>query len=262
MPKIVSYIWILIGILVVAFPAIADELVVIPTREGVTTSYWWMPRDKAKANLVLMSGGSGGIGYRDGQPQSENFLIRSREHFATGNPQAAFNIALMGNSSDMRQLNPESRATSSHIADIAALVAHVRSQNLAPIWLVSTSQGTISAAAAGIALGNKIDGIVFSAAMTLPLLVPTSLSQQPIHEIKVPTLVVFHENDGCRTTRPEQGSMVLDRLSQAKPKKLLLLRGGSGPRGDPCQALHWHGFINMEAEAARVMTDWILKPQP
>lgn len=242
--------------------ALADSLITIPTRDNVTLSYWWMPREAVKANLILMSGGSGGIGYRDGIPQSDNFLIRSREHFASGNPLAKFNVALMGNSSDMRQLNPETRAKNEHVTDIAALVAHIRTQNSAPIWLVGTSQGTISAAAAGIALGNKIEGIIFSAPITLPLLVPTSLSQQPIHEIKVPAMVIFHEKDSCRTTRPEHGEAVLKRLSQSKPKKFLLISGGDSPSGEACQALHWHGFINMEAQAALVITNWILNPQP
>ena len=48
-----------VGSLMVGFCAIAfaDELVAIPTREGVTSSYWWMPRNNAKANLILLSGG-------------------------------------------------------------------------------------------------------------------------------------------------------------------------------------------------------------
>ncbi len=38
-----------VGSLMVGFCAIAfaDELVAIPTREGVTSSYWWMPRNNA-----------------------------------------------------------------------------------------------------------------------------------------------------------------------------------------------------------------------
>lgn len=241
--------------------ASADELVNLPTRSGVTSSYWWMPRDNAKANLILLSGGSGGIGYRNGLPQSSNFLIRSREHFATGNPDGAFNVALLGNASDMRQLDPDSRVRPEHVQDIAAVVAHIRARNNAPIWLIGTSQGTISAAAAGIELGEKISGLVFSAAYTA-FKTPTSVPKQAIEKIKVPVLVVFHEKDSCRVTRPDEAGYIIDKLKNASVKKLLLVTGGQDPTGDECEALHWHGFINAEASSSKAITDWVLRPSP
>ncbi|HMS26420.1 MAG TPA: alpha/beta hydrolase [Burkholderiaceae bacterium] len=241
--------------------ALADELLVIPTREGVTSSYWWMPRQNAKANLILLSGGSGGIGYRNGTPQSSNFLIRSRDHFATGNPSAAFNIALLGNATDMRQLDPVLRARPAHVQDIAAVVAHIRAKNNAPIWLVGTSQGTISAAAAAIELGDKLDGIVLSASFT-SFKTATSVPKQAIDKIRVPVLVISHEKDSCNVTRPDENKYIIDSLKNARVKKMMTLTGGHDPTGNECEALHWHGFINFEAQASKAMTDWILKPTP
>jgi predicted esterase len=247
--------------LVTPLCAVADELIAVPTRTGVTTSYWWMPRDNAKANLILLSGGSGGIGYRNGTPQSNNFLIRSRDHFAAGNPAGAFNVALLGNASDMRQLDPALRATPEHVADIAAVVAHIRAKSAAPIWLVGTSQGTISAAAAAITLGDKLSGVVLSAAYT-SFKSPTSVPLQAIDAIKVPVLVISHERDTCRVTLPHEGQYIIDKLTAAPVKKLMLVSGGHDPTGNECEALHWHGFINMEAQASNIITDWIVNPKP
>jgi pimeloyl-ACP methyl ester carboxylesterase len=241
--------------------SIADELVSLPTRAGVTSSYWWMPRDNAKANLILLSGGSGGIGYRNGTPQSNNFLIRSRDYFVSNDSKSTFNVALLGNASDMRQLNPALRAQSEHIQDIAAVVAHIRAKSSAPIWLIGTSQGTISAAAAAIELGDKVDGLVLSAAYTA-FKTPTSVPQQAIDKIRVPVLVVFHEKDSCKVTRPDEAKYIIDKLTQARAKKLMLLSGGQNPIGDECEALHWHGFIGAEAQAAKTITDWVLNPTP
>ena len=245
--------------------ASADELVNVPTRAGVassiTTSYWWMPRDNAKANLILLSGGAGGIGYRNGTPQSNNFLIRSRDHFATGNPNGAFNVALLGNASDLRQLDPVLRARAEHVQDIAAVVAHIRARNNAPIWLIGTSQGTISAAAAAIELGDKIDGIILSASITA-FKIPTSVPLLAIDKIRVPVLVISHEKDSCSATRPDENRFIVDKLKNARVKKLILLNGGQDPTGNECEALHWHGFINFEAQASKAMTDWVLNPTP
>ena len=216
--------------------AFADELLVLPTREGVTNSYWWMPRINAKANLILLSGGSGGIGYRNGTPQSSNFLIRSREHFATGNPEGNFNVALMGNASDMRQLDPGLRARSEHVQDIAAVVAHIRAKNKAPIWLLSASCTAFKT--------------------------PTSVPKQAIDKIRVPVLIISHEKDRCNATRPDENKYIIEGLKNARVKKLVTSSGGHNPTGDECEALHWHGFINYEAQASKAITDWIIKPSP
>ncbi len=241
--------------------AFADGLINLPTRAGVTSSYWWMPRDNAKANLILLSGGAGGMGYRNGTPQSANFLIRSRDHFATGNPNGTFNIALLGNASDLRQLDPALRAKAEHVQDIAAVIAHIREKNSAPIWLVGTSQGTISAAAAAIELGDKVDGVVLSASYTA-FKTPTSVPKQAIDKIQVPVFVISHEKDACSVTRPDENKYIIDKLKLARVKKMVLLSGGQNPTGDECEALHWHGFINFEAQASKVITDWVLNPAP
>lgn len=64
----------------------ADQLVAVPlAHSGVSTSYWWMPRDGAQTTLLLISGGSGGtggMGFDGKEPKSDNFLVRTRDLFA------------------------------------------------------------------------------------------------------------------------------------------------------------------------------------
>jgi hypothetical protein len=40
-----------------------------------------------------------------------------------------------------------------------------------------------------------------------------------------------------------------------------MMDGGSGPRGNPCEALHWHGYIGMERDAVSAIADWIRDPR-
>ena len=121
--------------------------------------------------------------------------------------------------------------------------------------------GTISAAAAAIELGDKVDGIVLSASMTA-FKIPTSVPLLAIDKIRVPVLVISHEKDSCNVTRPDENRFIIDKLKQARVKKLILLNGGQDPTGNECEALHWHGFINFEAQASKAMTDWVLNPTP
>ena len=235
----------------------ADQLLRVTSRPDVSISYWWMPRDAARATVVLFSGGGGGIGYRDGEPKSGNFLIRSRDEFA----KAGFNVALVGNPSDVPQLNPAFRQSAEHMADVQAIVADIRQRSSAPIWLVGTSQGTISAAAAAIEMGQQIAGVVLTATLTGQQ-AGGSVSSLAVERIQVPVLVHQHTKDSCRLTPPYLAERLVGRLTAAPIKKYMEVDGGQNPYGPPCEAFHYHGYIEMEPQAVAQIAAWIQKPTP
>jgi pimeloyl-ACP methyl ester carboxylesterase len=127
------------------------------------------------------------------------------------------------------------------------------------VWLVGTSRGTVSGTAAAIALGPKIAGLVLTASITSRAFgaVPT----QDIGKIQVPVLVLHHQRDACRLCVPDEARRMTAGFRSASVRKFIMVDGGSDPEGDPCEARHWHGFINYEKEAVKLLTDWMLKPQ-
>lgn len=238
--------------------AAQDHLVTVKTRESETIAYWWMPKAGAVASVLLFSGGAGGIGYREGQPRSGNFLIRSREYFRSEN----FNVALMGNPSDKRQLDDVWRVSENHLIDIANVIRDIRGKGSAqPVWLVGTSKGTVSVAAAAIDPKEKLAGAVLTASIT-NFRLPHSVPQQRIDRIGVPVLVYHHQDDACRSTVASETGWIMRALSNAPVKKLMIVTGGENPTGDPCEAFHWHGFVGMEARAVKEIADWVKNPQP
>jgi hypothetical protein len=234
-----------------------DRLIPVNTRPDVTTSYWWMPRDGATATVVLFSGGGGGIGYRDGEPKSGNFLIRSRNEFA----KAGFNVALMGNPSDMPKLTPVFRQSSEHFADARAVLQDIRSHSSAPVWLVGTSQGTISAAAIGIDLGPAVQGVVLTATLSGQQF-GGSVSDLALNKLAVPVLVHQHAKDSCRLTPPYLAERLISKLTASPVKKYMEVDGGQNPTGHVCEAFHYHGYIEMEPEAVAQISAWIKHPVP
>ena len=61
----------------------ADQIIRLETRDGVKVPVYYMKRDGATATVILLPGGAGGFGSPvDGKPTSNNFLVRSRDHFA------------------------------------------------------------------------------------------------------------------------------------------------------------------------------------
>jgi len=236
-----------------------DHLVTIDTRPGVKVGYWWMARPDAKATIVLLPGGEGGIGLKDGVPQSLNFLVRSRDHFAA----AGYNVAIVGKPTDRKDLDPYFRSTDEHVADLRAVVEKLRGFGK-PVWLVGTSLGTISAAAAAAAQPPMpIAGVVLTSSVTnTNRATRYTVTMAGLSRIRVPVLVMHHKEDACEVCVPGLAPQIYASLTNAPVKKLLLVEGGGGATGNPCEALHHHGYIGMEKEAVADITGWIANPTP
>jgi len=215
-----------------------------------------MERPDASDVLVLLTGGPGGLGMKDGVPTSPNFLLRSRDRFAA----AGFDLALVGKPSDHDDLDLAFRASAEHVADLKRVVEKLRAETGKPVWLVGTSRGTVSAAAAAIALGDAVAGVVLTSSITQAK-GPYAVEDLDLARIKVPVLVMHHKRDKCNATLPSDAGLIVDGLKNAPVKKLAMVDGGSGARGDPCEPWHWHGYVGMEQEAVDAIVAFVRNPQ-
>lgn len=234
----------------------ADRLVNIDTRPGVRIGYWLMERDGATATVLLLPGGKGGIGIKNGAPTSENFLVRSRDRFAA----AGFNVAVLGRPSDREDLDLAYRAGADHVEDLRRVAERLKRDLGKPVWLVGTSRGTTSAAAAAVALGTGIDGLVLTSSIT-DAGRPGAVQNMALKEVRVPVLVLHHRRDACRSTPPGPAPRIVEGLTNAPAKRLAMVDGGSGAYGDPCEPMHWHGFIGMEQQAVDEIVRFIRDPK-
>ena len=217
-------------------------------------------RDDAQATVVLYSGGAGGYGRigEDGWPGSGNFLIRSAKLFAA----QPLNVVLVGRASDVRELDGPTRTGDAHDQDNQAVLRFVQARSNLPVWLVGTSMGTISVAAAAIRdAGRSISGIVLTSSVTA-YRIPGAVPSQQLSKIKVPVLVVHHERDACKVCAPWEAARIAPALTQAPVRKSIMVQGGGNPTGDPCEPWHYHGFIGQEQQVVDTIADWIRNPRP
>ena len=242
-----------------AAAAAADRLVFADTRPGIRVGYWLMERPGATATVMLLPGGEGGIGAVKAEPpRSKNFLVRTRDMFAD----AGFNVAVIGKPSDQDDLTLAFRASADHVEDLRVIAARLRAQLGKPVWLVGTSRGSVSAAAAGAKLDPPaIAGLVLTSSVTYSRS-GVATPNLPLMDVRVPVLVMHHKRDACKDCDPREAHLITDRLTGAPVKKLLLVDGGGDPSGPVCEPMHYHGFIGMEAEAVKQITDFVKNPQP
>lgn len=234
------------------------RVVKLDTRPDVSVAFWYAKRPDAVATVVLLTGGAGGIGLKNGVPTSSNFLVRSRELFRSH----GFNVAVVGKPSDVKDLDPAFRISRAHMDDLRKVVDYLKQDAHVPVWLVGTSMGTISATAAAIDFGDaNLGGIVLTSSVTR-FNTTGAVPRQKLEDIHVPVLVMHHEKDRCDACRPYEVSYIMKGLKNAPVTKSIFVNGGADPRGDVCEPLHWHGYIGMESEAVALIADWIKKPAP
>ena len=241
---------------IVAPLAPAQEIVTLATRADTTQSYLLVaPKDAPQAAAILFPGAAGNIGLRaeGGEIRfaPNNFLVRSRALFASRGVAAAVIDAPSDQSGGMED---DFRLGAAHAEDIGRVVADLKKRFPGvPVFLVGTSRGTISAAAAGSRLAREVDGVVLTASLFLAAGARPGLSRFDFATIPTPLLFAHHVRDGCTYTPYSSAK----RLGERFP--LVSVSGGPPPRSKPCDALSEHGFLGKEEETVEAIVNWMLK---
>ena len=246
-----------------ATPACAQQIVTLSTRPGVTQSYFLTSIPKnLQAVAVLFPGSGGSIQLRteNGQPKFNqgNFLVRSRAEFVKRGAVAAIVDAPSDQQSGWG-MGDEFRLGDEHFTDVSAVIEDLgkRFPEL-PLFLVGTSRGTISAAALGARLGQRIGGAVLTSTMFRQTSRKSKepgpgLSKFDFATIKIPMLLAHHVSDQCEVTPYSDAA----RLSDKYP--LITVYGGASPQSGPCDAFSQHGFLGKESETVEEIVNWMLK---
>lgn len=235
-----------------------QRVVDIPTRPGVSQRMLVLSPPDPKAAVVLLAGGHGGLQISPSGTfkwGAGNFVVRTRQDFV----EQGFLVAVVDAPSD-RQSEPflsGFRQTPEHAADLKAVIAWLREQAKVPVWLVGTSRGTQSTAYVATELTGSEgpDGIVLTSSILTDKR-GRSVPAMPLDRLRIPALVVHHEQDGCALCAFNQVQTLMAGLKNAPRTKLLSFTGGES-RGDPCEAFAYHGYNGIEHEVVSQIGAWI-----
>lgn len=227
----------------------ADEQLVLPTRPGVTEPVEFIAATAPRASVVLLIGGNGVLAVT-----RQNFLYRVRGAFVAG----GLNVVVVDAPSDHRSgLDPTFRASAEHAQDIAAAIAFVKAKAALPVWLVGTSNGSISAANGAVRLGPaQLAGIVLTSSVW-----SGGMSLVPYNQIAVPVFVVHNRDDGCPSAPFAGAELAMTQLAKAPAKEFLPVSGGTS-KSRPCEALAPHGYYGIEDKVVPQMVKWIVAHSP
>ena len=244
----------------------AQEVVTLPTRAGVTQSYFLARAPKSPQTVAVLFPGDVGLIHlrkEGGQIKFDqgNFVVRARAEFVKRGVVAAIVDAPSDRQSGLftTGMSDDFRFSEKHSTDIAAVLAdlHKRFPGV-PLFLIGTSRGTVSAAPLAVKFSQQISGVVLTSTCfrqtgTRTTNVGPCLSGFDFKTIKVPLLFVHHLSDGCVITPYEDA----ERLSKDYP--LVTVSGGLAPKSDECEPLSAHGFYGRESATIEEIVNWMLK---
>ena len=240
-----------------------QEIVTLPTRAGVTQSYFLTSIPKNLHAVAVLFAGSGGLinlRSENGQPKFNpgNFLVRSRAEFVKRGVVAA----ILDAPSDQQGgwgMTDEFRRSDLHFTDISAVVGALGKRFPGtPLFLIGTSRGSVSAAALGARFDQSIAGAILTSSM---FRAASRKSNEPgpglegfdFATIKSPTLIVHHVGDQCYASPYGEAA----RLSDKFP--LVTVFGGSSPQSGPCDPYSPHGYFGRESDTVEEIVNWMLK---
>jgi hypothetical protein len=236
----------------------AQEMVTVPTRAGVTQSFFipGMGDRAPEAIALLYIGGYGNINMRNegGQVKfgANNFLPRARREFIRNGVLPV----ILDTPSDARGgVGDEYRTGGEQTVDARAVLAELRKRYPAlPVFVVTTSRSTISGVHLGRALGDEIGGVVLSSSMfAAPRGRWPVITGFDFGSIKSRLLFVHHKGDTCHATPYSEAA----RLGERFP--LVTVNGGKAPESGPCDPFSPHGYFGKEAETVDAISAWMLK---
>jgi pimeloyl-ACP methyl ester carboxylesterase len=239
----------------------AEKVSTVAVRDGVTVKF--IENTDAGADVpivILFAGGNGRVNLDrwngKGHP-SGNFLVRTRRHWVS----SGFQVVVPDAPSDRPTEGLDFwRTSKEHTGDIAAVIAHIRKSSKAPLFLVGTSRGTISAAAIAAQVPpGTVAGIVLTSSVTRYNRARNKnrVQDAKLDAIRVPVLLVHHEDDACALTPFSDLPRMAKEFTNASSVKIVGYTGGGNYRGDECGPFAAHGYRGIERRVVGDIAQWI-----
>jgi len=216
------------------------------------------PAHAGRASVVLMTGGDGLLSLDATgtiTASTGNFLIRSADLFL----RHGLNV-MMADAAPAHPtgLNVATRLSATHAAELQGFITAAVSRWNKPVWVVGTSNGSISTVTAGGFLPPLagLSGVVLTSPVTNLAPVNQPTFNLYASRIVVPALVVWHQDDHCSFSPPD-GSAALFVVIPSANKAARTFERGHSLAPDPCGAFSEHGYAGIEDKVVKEIAEFI-----
>jgi alpha-beta hydrolase superfamily lysophospholipase len=226
----------------------------VPLQGGISERVLSIRTAHPRAALVMLPGGGGkiGIGADGAIRQPDNFLVRTRDVWAS-HGFAVFVVDALNNE-DLRG----QRRSARYAAAVDAVAALASEQTHAPVFLVGTSQGSIAAMnGASHAAAGAIAGVILTESVSEHSASGETVFDAAPAGVRVPALVLANRDDRCNAAPPSDAPRIAAAMRNSPDARVEMVAGGETQSGGPCDALTPHGYFGVETEAENTIVEWV-----
>jgi pimeloyl-ACP methyl ester carboxylesterase len=234
---------------------VVKSTITVEGRPGTTVKAKVFIPTSPIAIAVLLMGGSGKIVVRSGPRGFPGFIADNAERFA----EHGLLAVLVDAPSDHRGsegMRPQFRFGDAHVADVDAIIDHVKQETNLSVWLIGVSLGSISAANVASNSRHRVGGLVL-ASSSVSSRMPWSVPNLELASVDAPALLVAHKKDRCRGTPPEGTKIIAEKLVNARLIEIRIFTGGQNEGRNPCHPGTPHTFHGIQAEVVRFIADFV-----
>jgi hypothetical protein len=211
----------------------------------------------ARASVILMAGGNGLLSLDSTGTiidSTGNFLIRSANLFL----EDGLNVMMADTEPANAGIDLTFRLSSVHAMQIQRFINAAINLWGKPVWVVGTSNGSVSAVTAAASSLSGLAGVVLTSTRTDLSADPTNQTtfNMYVSQITGPAFVVWHKDDHCTVSSPA-GSQALFTAIPSHNKGSAAFQGGYSVATDPCGAFSEHGYAGIEDEVVKKIANFI-----
>ena len=245
------------GLQIVTFPS---------SRPGVTLRLMiGTPASPPTAVLLQFTGVAGTNPFREegGQVRvGTSFPARTTDRYL----QQGLATALLDVPSDQPDgMSPQFRGGSAHVEDAAAVVAQLTARwPDKPLFIVGTSNGTISATNLGLNLNEpRVQGLILTSTVGLMASTMFTVANLPVEQLRLPVLMVHHRDDTCVLSPYDAANRVRARMTSSPKVDFVSVSGGTPLSGEPCAGVGPHVLAGRDSEIVAAIVDYVAgRPVP
>ena len=230
---------------VISFPPLESGFFI--SSEPINTLYW--RAQNPKALLLFIPGGNGALGLKPDTTDKPYYFYQTLKSLT--NPQLTtgqFDVVLLD--SPFPLIPVTLRGAKDHLVRLESAVRHYSKLTHLPIWVMGHSNGGISISEFIKYLQSKnelnlISGVIASGIRNESFFNPP---------IAIPVLFLHHQNDGCRSTRPNDS---YEKYKQVKTfttseVEYVQITSGEAENKDPCNS-GFHMYFNAGLEVSEAI---------
>jgi hypothetical protein len=262
--RVVFYLYCLLLTLFPLTSVLADEVVTLDTRPGVTQSFLLLePTGESKGIILMFPGDEGVVTFEKTNGASavkkERGGFTANERTRVTYQRNGMVVALMAPPSDMQGgMDTVFRSSEKHVTDVSVVINYLVKRYQKAPYLHGHCRSSFSPASIATKLENKgISGIILSSPRSRGR--HGAVTDYTKDVINVPVLLVQHTNDPCKGT-PYSGLYKVRKFYGSSSQKVdvIIVSGGDTTQTGPGSCQNGaHSFRGLREETASAITNWI-----